>query len=417
MRTFSLALLTTALLAGCLGASDEPSPGNNAGDDADCTVDATGCAPPRAHVVVADIDSGINVYHERFAGTIPDDLLATFTNDGKPPVRIQLNNTGDFQARLAADQAMWDSLEPATLYYFEGTRILGISFTPSTQNIILDFPDGSHGTATAGAVFDANPEAILVMVEGGGVGADETWAAAQPWIDVVTMSYGPPGSVPGSASAFGLTTHTATKQMWAEGKVPVGAADNSPSLAPNDETAGPPWVIGVGGDDPDLGCREHVSGTFPDFTADFTQVLPNADSVDERHETSGTSFSTPATAGTTSAALLAIRQAWNHTDGITDGALAIAPDGTRLTNVGLREALNLTAYYFTGENQCPGPDPQPVNPAAPWAQMGWGHVGPEIVNSTVNHVLGILVAADKPEARAFQEGVMEYRRALWSVIP
>lgn len=405
------------------GQADSDGDGVNDGSEVEAGTDPT-AAPAKARVVIADIDSGTNPYHVHFAlpGGIAASDLTDFVNadTGAAPVPVRLTSAGTFEERLTADQPVWDGLERDVLYYFEDTRLLGISFLAdaSDENPILDVPNGSHGTATSGAVIDANPDAIVVLVEGVGTPDGEAWVARQPWIDLVTMSYGPPGSVPLSGNVLGLTTHVQTKDMWAAGMVPVGAADNTPSLAPNDETAGPPWVVGVAGDHVETGCRDHVSGSLPDFTANFTQTLPNADSVDERHTTSGTSFATPTTAGTFSAALLGIRQAWQHEGGIEAGALAISPSGERLTNWGLREAFNRTAYYFVFE-QCPaaGGTEQPVNPAAPWLQMGWGHVGPEIVNATRDHILGVVVAPDKPEARAFQEGMMAYREQLWSIIP
>lgn len=408
MRLLAAACLLVVAFAGCLSDLVD-DPGTN------------GSIPP--HVVVADIDTGINVYHERFQGALPDALVDSFVDaeTGQPPVRVRLSQTGTFAERLAADQAMWDRLERGVLYYFEGTRVLGISFLSddADENPVLDFPDGSHGTATAGAVFDANPEAVLVLVEGVGSAPGELWAMAQPWIDVSTMSYGPIGSPPTSATEE-TGTHAATRAGWRGGKLPVGAADNTPSLAPNDQTAGPPWVIGVAGDHVETQCRDHVSGTFPDFTANFTQTLPLADSIDERASTSGTSFATPTTAGTLSAIVLELRQTWNHRDGIRDGALVVDPDGRAILNADVRAALNATAYYFEATacqpslNDIP-PTSAPVNPLAPWGQMGWGHVGPEIIPDTVARLLAgdLAVPSEKATAATFQGALYDYRVRLW----
>ncbi|HET6399151.1 MAG TPA: S8/S53 family peptidase [Candidatus Thermoplasmatota archaeon] len=423
-------LLASLVLAGC---ADPSVPDPEPVSDPSCAVDETACNGPVPHVVVADIDSGINVYHERFRAERPLDpaFLASLVDSrtGRPPVWVNLTWEGTYEERFEADRDVWSRLERGVLYYFAGTRVLGIGFDARTQNVILDGPDGSHGTATAGAVFDHNPEAVLVMVEGVGDPQAEAWVAEQPWIDIVTMSYGPPGSVPGSGTAMGLQTHMATKQMWRAGMVPVGAADNTPALAPNDETAGPPWVLGVAGDHPETSCREHLSGTLPDYTADFTQELPTADSVDGRRRTSGTSFSTPTVAGVASKVLLEVRKAWDHTG---TGAVEVQQDDARtyrvlahqsertgpgmglVRNVDLREALNRTASYF-GFGECQGTG---VNPAAPWLQQGWGHVGPETVNATVAHLLGIEEAPRKPEtARTFMEANMAYRRQLWGFLP
>lgn len=404
-----LALVTLSLLAGCMstGPSEDDGPGPSG--------DASSTIPP--HVVVADIDSGTNPYHQRFQGTLPDALVDSFVDaaTGLPPVRVRLAQEGNFTQRYEADEGVWANLTRGTLYYFEGTRVLGISFLSdeNDENPVLDHPDGSHGTGTSGAVLDANPEAIIVLVEGVGSAEGELWAMAQPWVDVTTMSYGPTGSPPTSATEE-TGTHAATHAAWRSGKLPVGAADNTPSLAPNDATAGPPWVIGVAGDHETLRCREHVSGTFPDFTANFTQSLPRYNSVDARGVTSGTSFSTPTTAGTLSAIVLKVRQAWNHTGGITEGALAVSPNGERITNADVRAALNNTAYYFDTTDCAPSPDTAlPVNPVAPWVQMGWGHVGPEIVDDTANKLMGGDFEAWDAGAKAFQETWYDYRVRLW----
>ncbi len=399
-------LLFAALLAGCSAQQSADTP------------DADPSPPPgQSHVVVADIDSGINVYHDRFRrdGGIPDEVLTLFVDatTEQPPVRVQLTMDGSFQERYEADEKIWDNLTQETLYYFEGTSVLGISFTGSGDvNPVLDFPNGSHGTATSGAVLDANPEAIIVLVEGVGDGEGELWAMAQPWIDVTTMSYGPIGSPP-TSSQEETGTHAATHVGWRNGKVPVGAADNTPSPAPNDQTAGPPWVLGVAGDHIETQCRDHVSGTFPDYTANFTQTLPDADSVDGRSSTSGTSFATPTTAGTASKIILDVRKAWNHTGGIQDGALAVSPTGQRMTNADVREAMNETAYYFDTASCEPGLTSFPVNPAAPYLQMGWGHVGPEIVDAAVARLLGGGGAPRDAGAVAFQEALYQYRVQLW----
>ncbi len=428
MRTHVALLLVILLTAGLAGCLETPAP--TGGDSADT---ATGADPvvrdPRVpadasspRVVVAVIDTGINVYHDTFQrpGGLPDDVVSSFvdTATGEPPQRIGISHTGDFDERLEADEPTWNNLTTGQLYYFEGTNVLGISFDDGGTYPVLDVPDGSHGSATSGAVLAANPQAIIVMVESFGPDA-EAWAAQQPWIDVVSMSYGPPGSVPFSGRVFGLTTSEATRMMWGNGQIPVGAADNTPSLAPNDETAGPPWVVGVGGDHEEEKCREHVSGTFPDVTSDFTQTLPDADHTSDNHSTSGTSFSTPRTAGTFSQIILEVRRALDHTGGLVDGALAVGPDGQQVTNADVRAAVNRTAYYFDF-TECEGGGllGLPVNPAAPWAQMGWGHVDPTIVPAAVAHVLGLSEAPAKNiDAVAFQTAVHEYRTALWENQP
>lgn len=428
MRAWTAAAMVfLATLAGCADVADEPAPVDSDGDgvpDADEVANGTdplaGFFP---QVVVAVIDSGVNVYHEVYQrnASLPDHVLAGFTDaaTGEAPKRIQLTQDGDYDERLKADEDAWSNMSRETLYYFEGTNVLGISFDQS-DHPVLD--DGSHGTGTTNAVLNANPDATIVLVEGVGNGAGEQWAASQPWIDFLSESYGPPGSPP-TWLVMGSGTAEANKAAYGSGKLPIGAADNTPALAPVDSTAGPPWVVGVAGDHPEDECREHISGNAPDFTADFTQELARAGTIDEYRSMSGTSFATPTTAGTFSRILYEVRDAWGWEGGIrevTDDTgetrLAMAADlesggaPAILTNVGLRDIVNQTAYYF-GFGECGG---TPVNPAAPWAQQGWGHVGPEIVETSVLGILGQQALDPKPqEARAYMEALYEERKATW----
>ena len=421
-------LFTAAALAGCVG-------DDGAGQQVDdpptkATTDPAPTASPGSlprtadepRTVVAVIDTGANPYHEWFQrGTsLPDDVLAQFANslDGQTPKRVSLSHTGDHTERVEADAETWKGLKHGTLYYFEGTNLLGISFDEGDSNAHVVLDDAGHGSGTTGAVVAANPDAIVVLIEG--ISADsEAWAATQSWIDLISMSYGPVGSIPGSGSIFGLTTHEATRLAWTNGKIPVGAADNTPALAPNDETAGPPWVVGVGGDHEDTKCRDHVSGTFPDVTSDFTQTLPRHDDTTELRTMSGTSFATPKTAGLYSNVLLRVRQAWDHSgSGASDGLLAAGPDGASLTHGALRDAMNRTAYYFDfAECEAEPGSSLPVNPAAPWLQMGWGHVGDAGVQPAVDHILGAKQAPERDAgAVSFQTALHAYRQALWENI-
>ena len=373
-------------------------------------------------VVVALVDSGVNFYHDWFqrADSLSPDVLGTLVDEkDQPPTTVPLTRDGNWTQRVEADKDVLRGLEKGKLYYFAGTNVLGISFNdpPENEDQYLFLTGGSHGTATSGAVVENNPNAIVLMAQGSYDQA-EKWVAERDWIDVVSMSYGPPGSVPGSGPVLGLNTHVNTKLMWQNGKVPVGAADNSPAFAPNDETAGPPWTIGVAGDNSTTGCRLHGTGSVPDFTSDFTQRLPRHNDTTNLTNISGTSFATPKTASTFSRVIYETRVAWQHGGGIVDGDLAVSPDGKDLTFETLRDVFNRTARYFD-QSACqsnPGTN-LPVNSAGPWAQQGWGHVGPEIVPATVDHILGTKAAPEKgEEARVFQESMYRYRETLWNRI-
>ena len=185
------------------------------------------------------------------------------------------------------------------IVYFEGTRIIGASpdWSEGDGVPILDDPSDGHGTAVTGAVVNANPDVVIFFVEGFSDSAVLA-AAAQPLVDIISTSFGAPGSLPvpgiDDATRVAVVDH---------GKIHTGAADNSPSPAIQDATAGPPWSIGIAGyAEGDDEQKETMSGSYPDIAADWTQNLPNHQDLDGYHDTSGTSFATPKTAGILSAA-------------------------------------------------------------------------------------------------------------------
>ena len=216
----------------------------------------------RTYSVVAPVDTGINVYHDHFRTneTFPDWLI-----DGLGvTMTCELTFEGTWQERYEADkESCWDTINSTDIVYFPGTKIIGTTPDDNTDIPILDDPSDGHGTAVTGAVLDANPDAIIFFVEGFSDAAVLA-AANQPLVDIITTSFGPIGSIP--VPGIEDATKVAVVQ---EKKIHTGAADNSPSPAVQDSTAGPPWSIGVSGyaeegDDQ----KETMSGSYPDIAAD-----------------------------------------------------------------------------------------------------------------------------------------------------
>lgn len=434
------ALLAAPLVLGTLPLA-AAAPGGNGKDNAPGQLRKAAAAEPEqepvapaARVVVADVDSGVNPYHDAYHDDSPSsvtpDVLAEF-GIGEAQI-FTLTRTGDLAADFAADQAKWDAIEPGTPYWFEGTNLLGISFDVNAQGepregetLIFSDPGDEHGTGTSSAVMDANAEAIVVMVEG--VNSDsETWAFTHPAVDIVTTSYGIPGSPP---VPFHLeNSYEGTVKL---GKLHYGASDNSPALSPPDGTSGPWWTIGVAGFHEDTsGGRENLSGNVVDVVSDFTQDLPYcSDCETGRKSVSGTSFATPRSAGTASAVLLETRRAAGHVGGpvVQDGvgSLAVSGNGFELTPFELRRAFEEAAFY-------PGLadyDPEsavfddlgsaPVVDAAPWLQTGWGVFSPAEGYGVVDEALAQLGVRGEPrdakgaDACAFNTGQHELRHAYW----
>lgn len=340
-----------------------------------------------ARVVVADIDSGVNPYHEAYyagggpyAGRKgPSSVTPALLKElGIGPSQVlALTRTGSFKDDFAADAAQWAKVKRGVPYWFKGTNLVGISFDTTGVPILSDAGD-EHGIGTSSAVLNANPDAVVVMVEGIS-DKSETWAFTHPAVDMVTTSYGIPGSppVPGHLAA----SYTGTVK---KGKLHFGAADNSPAGSPPDGTSGPWWTIGVAGFHEDTsGGRETLSGNFVDVVADFTQTLPYCVACEKgTRSVSGTSFSTPRTAGTASLVLLEARRKAGHVGGPLVrpglGSLMVAGKGRQLTPWQLRRAFEEAAAYPSTSDYKPADSvledtgAQPVAEQAPYVQTGWG---------------------------------------------
>ena len=139
-----------------------------------------------------------------------------------------------------------------------------------------------------------------------------------------------------------------------------------------------------------------MSGSYPDISADWTQLLPNHDDIDGYHETSGTSFATPRTAGILSFVLESLR------DEFQDPSSGASPDlrskllvngsdaeGNAFTvsNAQIREALNLSAWY-PDLGWDPTSGTMPISPVAPCTQTGWGLVNLSNIEPMIKHLNG-----------------------------
>jgi hypothetical protein len=375
----------------------------------------------RPYSVVAPVDTGINVYHDHFRTneTYPQWLLEGLG------VTMTCTPTfeGTWQERFDTDKAScWDLISPSDIVYFEGTKIIGTSPDGGTDIHILDDPSDGHGTAVTGAVLDANPDAVIFFVEG--FSTEAVLAAGnQPLVDIVTTSFGAIGSLP----VPGIETGT-YQTVVVNNKIHTGAADNTPSPAVQDATAGPPWSIGIAGyaeegDDQ----KETMSGSYPDIAADWTQVLPNHDDVDGYHETSGTSFATPRTAGILSFVLEHLREeSGDFGSGASDegrnGSLVQGTfsDGSEVSinNADIRDALNRSAWYPTFTTWDPTAGTMPISPVAPCTQVGWGVVNLSNIEPMLLHLNGTSMIPDRAsDVVLCMQVYQEAREAYWGVYP
>ena len=367
----------------------------------------------RNYSIVAPIDTGINVYHDHFRTneTYPDWLLEELG----VTMTCELTFSGTWQERYDADkESCWDKINSTDIVYFPGTKIIGTTPDDNTDIPILDDPSDGHGTAVTGAVLDANPDAIIFFVEGFSDAAVLA-AANQPLVDIISTSFGPIGSIP--VPGIEDATEVAVVQ---EKKIHTGAADNSPSPAVQDSTAGPPWSIGISGyaeegDDQ----KETMSGSYPDIAADWTQILPNHDDIDGYHETSGTSFATPRTAGLLSKVIQHLRtESGDFSSGadpdLRSGYL-VNGNNMNISQANIRDALNLSAWYPSFNTWDPLSGTTPVSPVAPCTQIGWGVVNESNVEPIINHLNGNSIQPDRPsDVTLCMETNQEIREMYWN---
>lgn len=401
LSTLTSILVISASLVGCMGGSEEKE--DNAVVD-----DSFG-----AFSVVAPIDTGINVYHNHFSmnESYPQWLLDQL---GVNKV-CEISKNGTWEERYESDREdCWDVIGSGDIVWFKGSRIIGTTPDDNTDIPILDDPSDGHGTAVTGAVIDANPEAVIFFVEGFSDAAVLA-AANQPLVDLITTSFGPILSVP----VPGIEDATKVAVVE-EKKIHTGAADNSPSPAIQDSTAGPPWSIGVSGyAEEDDDQKETMSGSYPDIAADWTQMLPNHDDIDGYHQTSGTSFATPRTAGLLSKVLVSLRSEFGDfssgADPIDRMGLMVNGSNFTLTNDDIRDALNLSAWYPSFSSWDPLSGTTPISPVAPCTQVGWGVVNESNVLPIIEHLNGSSSMAQRPfDVELCMESNQEIREAYWN---
>jgi subtilisin family serine protease len=388
--------------------------------------------------VVGLVDTGINPYHEVFQDAdaqLPAGIVDAVT--GAAPIPVRLSREGNGTERFEHDKSVWDGLEPGRLYWFVGTRVLGVSLGRPPSGPIL-YEDGGHGTGVASMVRNVSRDAWIVMVPAGlytlapsveyvaslgGPSAEAIrWLAKQPWVDAISLSLGYPGNPPVTWNGV----MEATRAASLAGKLVISGAGDEPMPNLQTGTSGPPWVVSVGGAEPSArGVSSHASTTV-DVISDYS--IRMADNGTSGYlNFSGTSFSAPLVAGVVAEALLEARAAAK--DASRAGATLCVCDGRNVTEAGLRAALNASGEYWALSEWQPlnyshtGNKvvdllwlAEPVGPA-PWVQMGWGYVGAKTVPVLAAALLGREPPAKPAEAVQFMSVQQAAREAFWGAQP
>ncbi|PKK86124.1 MAG: hypothetical protein CVT48_02560 [Thermoplasmata archaeon HGW-Thermoplasmata-1] len=432
----------TGFLSGCISVDDTKLPDDSGVNTAN---EMSNAFFEKSHVVVAYIDSGINPYHQQFRR--PDMMAhpSAYISD-YPADSIPLNLTfGDsYQQNVRNDTATFSEVERGSLYWIPGTPVIGaVSFS---QDYVLNLVEADglpilsdssdHGNSVASTILNNNQEVLLVVIEAGSKDLAEAmnWAAEQPWIDIISSSFGLLTGVEVPEPVFWSGVSEAIKKAYDSGKILTQGAGNRIMPPWFGDTAGPPQIINVGGFDYKCKGDALIAAKSPDFTSDFSVLVANNTDMDGYDWHSGTSYSGPTVAATISKTLLSCREKLNYTgEGAANGNLIDLPaKDISLTNSMFRDAFNKTALYVSTADYDPTQFeqhdlllfildiPTPILPGAPFIQMGWGYVGPEIVNDTVDILLGKTQyepSLEKQLAEPYMDAVYELRKTFWGNWP
>lgn len=326
---------------------------------------------PAGDAVVAFVDTGINPYHATFRdGSArsyqhPSTYLEGYPADAKAlPVTL---DAPDYKEAVKADCELWKSVQPRTLYWVPGTKIVGaISFgTPGAVQCTTGQPSGmllldlsGHGTMVASrgtsTEYGACPDCLATAVQfptsvpllnpgsstAPAIAAIE-WAAEHAgWIDAQSNSWGPivplwePTGTAGLLTANPELARSVEKvssthlAAWASGNgaaFRAGVLGHPTLLAPH---LAPSAVI-VGGHD-----SGHVN-TWPGFpphvvSDSCSSWAARRDSTDASGDSvgGGTSAATPFVAGGAARILMHARGLLgDQRTGVRDGVVARGPAG------------------------------------------------------------------------------------------
>ena len=423
---------------------------------------ASGAPRPHAHVVIAFVGESPNPYQRDFAApgrnANPHSWLPGYPAASRP-LRLHLREP-DLQTAIKEDDGTWRSVQPGQLYYVPGTRISGMVYLPSpldhglSSNVSSDDPtavlnpprpiiDGNtfHGTGVAsvaaGNRFGACPDCDIVMVASDDEQTGLDWAAHQPWIDIISNSYGGPSGLPtqatpGHPDRAANTSSTLSRNAAASGHAVIfasgnGVTDLGPtthgtqhSLTWESPFAGPPWVLTVGASKPDEQPTDWHN--IPVDLLAQGESRPAADFLSTSGEMQfyGTSCSAPIVAGVLGEALIRARQALGDLQvGPRAGQLLTNPKtGARWSYLKLFDAARAVAQWHSFDPSTLAQDPF-ITPTTPvgYVYEGYGVVDRDSINPLVNVLLGRERQPERPEMAQWAQLNQQVRTQLWGAAP
>lgn len=391
----------------------------------------------RPFTVIAVVDTGINPYHVDFRRpeltAHPSSYVEGFPNN-VPGVPLTFGGVGLGES-AQRDQAAWDRVEPNQLVWIPGTNVIGaigpFDFTNPTGlgdgvtayaegHPVLDLESG-HGTAVAsaaaGSIHGPPTNDTLIVAVKGNVEALE-WAASQPWIDVVTLSWW--NVRPGELRRVSDATRTAVTS----GKVVCVASMNFSIPMLWTASNGPSWNVNVGAASHETRGEHYYTG-YPNDVLGLAGI-PVAEA--ERNEGeiygAGTSIAAPSVCGLHALTLSAVRGAvGDYRQGPHGGGLVATRRGKGYLRDGLLDRVELedamAATASPAATTLAGGDESsiPAAPVAPWIRGGYGIVDAESAREAVRVILGREPRPERLLEDAWFAAVNAIRDALWDSPP
>ncbi len=362
-------------------------------------------APGEDAVVIAVVDSGFSPYHLNWRAdgmpqqqdanpandlpltTDPSTWLSGYSTAGTAsyaPIELTLEDDPDAQIEALEDADNAHTQIPVStgnsvnLRWIPGTKIVGaVDFGGGVDGFFGTNRSHGNGTSSvaAGNIHGSCPECLVVLVRYGSGAEREAasdWAMSQPWIDVVTNSFGF-STVMRDRIYDGANTEL-QREASERGQTIFFSSGNGQAntfTAPNttiqSSQEGPDWIITVGGTAPN-GANYQGAGK----PADIASIGGGYNSgyggttVSGQGDFGGTSNATPVTAGIYARAVWQLRQLMDgpsrsQTDGVISTGAATC--GTAVADCAIGDGiLDATEMRF-GFLQSATRTPEGITPA------------------------------------------------------
>lgn len=401
-------ILSLTSLAATAGEGPCWDPGSADYAEHDCKVERLRA---RSFAVIAIVDDGINPYHVDFRLPADDDLVGVHPSEyieGYPTdaARMQPSfDAGSIAQAKQQDADEWERAATGVLTWVDGTIIIGGRSTRPGSHF---FEDGSHGTPVAsqaaGRVFGpGHRDVLLVAVTGSDEGVE--WAAAQPWIDAISLSWS-------RILPFGDTAE-ATWAAAGDGKIVCSATGNLTVPIWAFEEQGPSWHVHVGAVHASDRRIPYYSGVPADALGVTSVPAATHDSMTEADSFAGTSGATPAVCGLLTHTIASVRTRLGDTrEGSRGGGvLAAGPDaaGAAADGVVTRREIE-DAVLSTAEPYDDAPLPGHV-------RGGYGIVDQASVTAALEVLFGERPRPARDDADAWIATTDAARDAAWGQPP